>query len=142
MRDYRVKAFEPYHYIMLNKYADMDSETILKRFESNGNVGRSGYCDNELLVCAGIMMPWQGYGISWALLSPNASKHPHFVHKAVLEGLHYFINRFKLRRVEANVNIQEEKARRWATHLGFREESVMPAYGPNGETFIRYVIIK
>jgi hypothetical protein len=137
MRHYEVRAFAPYHYAMLG-----GEEATVKRFESNNNVGRSGYCNDELLVCAGIMMPWSGYGISWAMLSPNAKRHYHFVHRAVLEGLNYFIAAHRLRRVEANVDARSDDAKHWATHLGFVFESWMPSYGPNGETFIKYVRIK
>lgn len=118
----------------------MDSDRIAHNFANNGNVGRSGFCDNKLLVCAGLLVPWHGLGIAWALLSVDAAQHRYFVHKAVVEGLQYFIYRLKLKRIEANVNELLPQAKSWVRHLGFVEESVMPLYGPSGETFIKYVM--
>lgn len=146
-----MRAFEAHHYIMLKDDLEahfgfnglqLDAERIARNFANNGNVGRSGFCNDQLLVTAGIMMPWSGCGVAWALLSGDAKHHVHFVHRAVLEGLHYFIDRFQLRRVEANVDLNVEPAVRWVLKLGFKAESIMPNYGPKGEVFAKYVILK
>lgn len=147
MRSYEVRPFEPHHYIMLvedpkSTYSmhgiNSDPLAVAQLFKKH--FGRSGFCNNELLVCAGVMLPWPGYGVAWALLSSNARKHPWFVHRAVKEGLQYFIKRLGLRRVEANVNEGLPHALKWVLKLGFEEESVMPKYGPRGETFRKFVI--
>jgi len=142
---YEVRPFETHHYLMLIDdlgSIGMDFEKLAANFANNGNYGRSGFCNNELLVCAGIMSPWPHTGVAWALLSSKAKHHVHFVHKAVKEGLWYFIHRFKLNRVEANVCDDLTKAKHWVERLGFEEESTMPKYGPHGETFKRYVILR
>ncbi len=151
MRNYQVRPFETHHYLMLMddinstfgmRDVQIDFEKIAANFANNGNYGRSGFCDGELLVSAGIMCPWPGLGVAWAIISGNGRKHNYFVHKAVLEGLQYFSDRLKLRRIEANVCDDIEIAKLWVLHLGFCEESVMPKYGPRGETFRKYVILK
>lgn len=151
MRRYEVKPFETHHYMMIAddnastfgmRGLQIDFQKIANNFANNGNYGRSGFCDGELLVCAGIMSQWPGVGVAWALISGNGRKHYHFVHRAVREGLEYFIQRLKLNRVEANVNDDLEAAKRWVEVLGFSEESVMPKYGPRGETFRKYVILR
>ncbi len=149
MRDYQVRAFEPHHYVMLAEDPksifnglDLDFKRIAANFANNGSYGRSGFCNSELLVSAGVMTPWPHYGVAWAILASNAANHPFFVHRAVAEGLWYFIHRLKLQRLEANVCDDLPQAKRWATHLGFYEESIMPKYGPRGETFRKYVILR
>lgn len=150
MTNYEVRAFEAHHYLMIKDDLEsaygirldyLDSARIAHNFANNGNVGRSGFYCNRLLICAGIMMPWRGLGTAWAMLSSEAKNHPYFVHKAVMEGLEYFILRFKLKRVEANVSDELDPAKRWVERIGFIEESKMPCYGPRGETFIRYVML-
>lgn len=121
---------------------DFDTERTAHNFANNFNVGRSGFVNDTLLVSAGIMIPWNNCGIAWALLGPQAKNHHFFVFKAISEGLFYFTHKFKLRRIEANVESSLEPAKRLVKHLGFVEESIMPKYGPKGETFIKYVILR
>lgn len=151
MRNYEVRPFEPYHYLMLAespkssfslRHLNIDPDKLIARFSGDECYGRSGFCNGELLICAGVLAPWPNRGIAWALLSDSAKRHIHFIHKAVLEGLEYFIFRLKLHRIEADVCDDLPKAQEWAKHLGFVEESIMPNYGPRGETFIKYVILR
>jgi len=118
----------------------VDKERLAAKFSSEFNVGMTGFYDNEVLGCAGIIMPWRHVGIAWALISQKGREHKFFVHRAVKFYLYQYIQRLQLRRVEANVIADLNVARRWARSLGFREESMMIKYGPNGETYMRYVM--
>lgn len=147
MSAYELRLFEPHHYIMLaesieaarGRQLDGDKARMARAFDTNG-LARSGFYQNALIVTAGVFTPWQGYGVAWALLAPNAKRHAFFIHKVVKQGLAEFTYRLKLRRLEANVDAALPQAVRWVEKLGFTEESIMPKYGPQGQTFRKFVI--
>lgn len=95
--------------------------------------------DGTLCACAGIVVPWPGLGMAWAVVSPVGTRHPVGVHRAVLWGLHYLARDMGLRRVETTVRADFPRGRRWAQALGFQEESLMPKYGADGSDHLRYV---
>ena len=119
----------------------VDNVSVARQFAWNSNVGRSGFFQNQLLGCAGIVIPWPGYGIAWAMLSRTAKFHKVFIHRSVLTTLDHFIHARQLRRVEANVDAHQATAMQWVERLGFKFESSMPNYGPKGELFYKYVIL-
>ena len=141
---YELRAFEPHHYIMLAEDIDvgLNVPRLARAFANATCVGHSGFYDNALIACGGIMMPWPGYGVAWALLAPAARDHAVFVHRHFYKAIKFYLNDLKLRRLEANVCESTPKAIAWIERLGFIEESTMPGYGPQGETFRKFVILK
>jgi len=145
---YSLRPFEPWHYVMLaetieaarGRMLDGDKARMARSFDTEG-LARSGFCDNALIVTAGVFTPWTGYGITWALVVPNAQRHARFIHTVVKQGLSEFIFRLKLRRLEANVDESQAQAIKWVEKLGFEEESTMPKFGPQGQTFRKFVIL-
>jgi RimJ/RimL family protein N-acetyltransferase len=96
--------------------------------------------DNEgrIIGCAGIIKIWTGRGEAWALFGGGWQRHYIGITKAVLRGLRLS----NLRRIEANVRADFDKAQAWITYLGFNEEGYMRKYGADGADFIRYARIR
>lgn len=122
-------------------------EDVTLRVSSPREIGRlyarygpaySMWIDGQIAGCAGVMIPWDGHGDAWAILTPLGRRHPGLVHRAVREHFARIRTDYKLRRVQADVIADFTAGRRWAEHLGLHLEGLMPAFGPKGETFARY----
>ena len=92
-----------------------------------------------VLGCAGVVSPWPGRGMMWALFSEDIG--PHFV------AVHWFARRFirdcGIRRLEATVAVEFESGHRWARLLGFRQEiKRMEGYLPTGGAASLYSLVR
>lgn len=151
--DYKIKAFETWHYMALNDAIEQDrgltatlsmqAQRIARDFRERG-VGRSLFYKDSVIACGGVMTAWPGLGFTWAVISPMARQRPHMLvmHYMVQEYLEDYIVMFNYRRIEANVNANFVIGQKWVQRLGFVKESEMPCFGPNGEDFIKYVIVR
>lgn len=148
-RAFRVTPFRPEDYLAV--IAEILVEPLPERLlvdrgresETFATAGPAwtGWCKERAVACAGVMLPWPGYGVAWALVTRWARDEAGMdIHRAVVRGLRDVIRTHALRRVEANVDASFGLGRRWVTALGFTEESVMPHYGPEGQTFVKYVL--
>jgi hypothetical protein len=106
---------------------------------ADGGPGYTLCFDGYPVASAGIVVPWDGLGIAWALVSASA-RQGSALHRVVRWGLREIIRTRQLRRVEAVVRADYWVGRRWLQVLGFEEESQMPHYGPTGEDFVRVVL--
>jgi hypothetical protein len=93
-----------------------------------------------LLACAGIIIPWKGIADAWMLPTRNIARHPKFLVSTVRRFLASSAEALDLVRIEAVVDSGFLAGRRFADFLGFERESEMPLFGPNRETYIRYVL--
>lgn len=108
----------------------------------NGGPAYSGWLDGHLVGCAGLVIPWQGRAEGWAVFTPFGRQHAGLVHRAVYRGLQRLIKEHGLRRIQGDTFATYLTGCRWLERLGFERESLMPLYGPNGETFARYVWLR
>lgn len=89
----------------------------------------------DVIGCAGVIEFWPGRSQAWALLSDTFPVYLRDVHRAVK----LFMKSYEVARLECVVDPRNDKALRWAEHLGFSFESVMKRYTPNGDTQIMMV---
>lgn len=101
----------------------------------------TGWVDGKAAFSAGLYVKWRGSGEVWALTSKLVEKHPIWFHSSVVRFLKETVEKHNLWRVEAVIQAEHLVSCRWAAHLGFIEEGTSPAFGPSGETFIRYAKI-
>lgn len=95
---------------------------------------RSLVIDGQLLAVFGVWPMWPGVGRCWSMLPQESlRRYPKSIHKAVSTELANFIEREKLRRVEAIVFDGHEVGHRWIRRLGFEHEGLMRAYAIGGE---------
>jgi hypothetical protein len=128
---------EDYEKLMSGSTVDLSG---LSQFMKVRGPAYTGRIDDEIAICAGVLIPWPGLGEAWAVLSDLGRQHPLFVHRRVARVLRSIIRECHLNRIQCGVDISFSVGREWVERLGFRPESVMPQYGPKGETFVRYVI--
>lgn len=94
----------------------------------------TGVVDGAPIVCAGTIEQWPGRHIAWAYLVDETRPHMLWITREVLAQLEQVKGR-----VECTVRRDFEPGRRWARLLGFRPESILKKYGPEGEDHIGYV---
>jgi hypothetical protein len=141
----RVTPFVPSDYVEAHAAlwtggADfVDREAVARHYAASPAF--SARLDGVLLASAGIDIHWAGLGTAWAIITPAGCQHYLRVHRAVLAGLRQIIADRGLRRVQAHVQADNFRARRWVEALGFAEEATLPAYGPSGESFVLAALI-
>jgi hypothetical protein len=105
------------------------------------SVARTVTHDGVVLGCAGLLRKWEGLAEAWLLIDPAArERHGLVVARMVKRELGQMMQPF--RRIEADVLEGWALGLDFVAWLGFHVESVMRAYGPRGETFVKCVIIR
>jgi hypothetical protein len=108
----------------------------------DGGPALSFFWKGKLVMVGGIVSPWPRSGEAWAILAPEASECVVSLNRSVRRVVHGFRRGMGLNRLQAHVEEGFHKGNRWATWMGFKEEGRMPKFGPEGETFVRYVILE
>lgn len=92
----------------------------------------------------GINPYWQGVAELWTFILDPAPliRFKKSFHRCANIILDYFIAEHNLHRLQATVLQRFYKGRKWIVRLGFHDEGLMEAYGPNGENHIRYARIE
>ena len=88
-------------------------------------VGYTAFHDGTIVALGGVIM------------SKNAYQLPISMARATANLIDSFYNDNKLVRIQASVNVNDNKSISFAKWLGFKEEGVMKQYGPNGDDYIR-----
>lgn len=99
----------------------------------------SVFCDGELVIAGGFVVPYEGLVEAWTIPGPAFRKH----HKLALKETKYALSMMAplgTRRLQALVMNDHEAGHRWARHIGFKLESVMQRYGKKGEDVAMYVM--
>lgn len=116
--------------------------TLGKFYEESGPA-YTALLDGTSVACAGMRFIQPGVGEVWAYVSPRVGevkKEFHTTAKGILEDV---IRAFKLRRVQAGILTSAEPMfGRWLRALGFSNPVSLEAWGPNGEDFLMYSIIR
>lgn len=93
--------------------------------------------DDILCVC-GVVLMGNGNGEAWSLMSPMISKYPVTLSKCMIRCLNDSIQVENLKRVQAIVNPDHEKAKRFMEFLGFSLEGTLKGFGVNKEDLLMY----
>lgn len=93
------------------------------------------------VVCGGILLYWTGVAEIWFHGTEEATRHPVPVFRNSKRLVRQWITQFKLHRVQLTIDESFTASYRFAEALGFTLESRMAKYGPDGETFLRYVLL-
>jgi len=135
-----IEPFEPWHLawlILQPEQAPMRPFLTLAYGEQlrSGGPCYTAWAGTTLVACAGIGHCWEGRAQVWSLMSVHLPTYKLAIHRAVKT----FLRDFRIRRLELELDPTFPRAVAWATALGFQYESTMPAYGPQGEVYDRYV---
>lgn len=113
-----------------------------RRKEESGP-GWTMWADDEVVGCAGVMIPWPGVGHAWLLPSPHLAKFPRTVVMTVAHTLYDMIEKLKLRRIDCEVQVGFTTGERFIRALGFVPFGpVRERWGPNDDDYQPYVILQ
>lgn len=107
-----------------------------------GSPGFTGYCGDQFVAAAGIVIPYPGLGEGWAVVGPLAVKHRVWFHRTTLRFMVRFMKDLNLNRLQATVRADWPTGIRWAKHLGFQPETTLRKFGRNGEDMMMFSILK
>jgi RimJ/RimL family protein N-acetyltransferase len=110
------------------------------RLVSRRGVGFSGWVDDRLAGCAGLLPLWPGVAEAWLAPTALGRAYPVFLCRSVRNVLRMAVRDWGLWRVQADVVADHGAGIAFVERLGFRPESVMRRYGPKGEDFLRYAM--
>ncbi len=117
-----------------------DVSQFTKIYESQG-MSFTAMVDSKPIASGGVFVVWQGLGEAWTFTTKEVEKNPLFFHRSAYKVLHETIKEFDLRRVQTTVMEGHTTSQAWLERLGFVEESRMPLYGPEGQTYIRFAML-
>ena len=100
----------------------------------------TGRVNGKVVAICGVTTLYSHHAEAWSYLHTSALPYKYWLHRAVSRVLHRYVLEANLWRVQAVADITNEAAGRWLERLGVEQESVMPLYGPQGETMSRYVL--
>lgn len=96
----------------------------------------------RVIGCGGVIRLWGRVGEGWTILGAEIAEHPVWLHRTVRTMLRDIFDGMGLDRLQVNVLAASERNCRWVNRLGFQPEGLMKRFGPNGEDFVRYAMIR
>ncbi len=78
--------------------------------------------DGQILCCAGLLMPWAGFGQVWMVIGDDLGAHGFWVSKTVRRLLDDLSKRNQLHRLEAVALEESPRNQQWLEWLGFTSE--------------------
>ncbi len=100
----------------------------------------SGFRDDEVILCAGILPQWEGRAIVWALLADSVGRcDMMWIHRQTLWFLDTQVKNY--RRIEAHVDELFTAAHKWVRMLKFESEGLMRHFDPLGRDMRLYARI-
>lgn len=91
------------------------------------------------IVCGGMFLLWTGVGEYWFHGTWEAAQHPVPVFRNAKRLVDTWARLHRLHRLQVTVEEQFAVSVRFVEALGFTLEGRMERYGPNQETFLRFV---
>lgn len=95
--------------------------------------------DEFPVAVMGVVPVWRGLGEAWFLGSDAMEKYPKVILKLARDTISCCSLYYDLHRIESCVDETFIKGKNFIEHLGFHLEGAAPNYGPDRETYIRYV---
>lgn len=90
-----------------------------------------------VLAVGGVHVMWFGAGEAWVLVSPEAMAVPTTFARYTKRAFDSILQDTELRRVQASIHVDDDRAYRFAEWLGFENEGVMRKYGVEGDDYYR-----
>lgn len=113
--------------------------SMIRDYASRG-VALTLLWDDRPIACGGVILLWPGLGEGWMYLGSDIREHAFAFHRGTVRMIRRLSEELHLRRLQVTAPLWHTETHGWLERLGFREESRMPHYGPEGETYIRFVL--
>ena len=119
------------------KHVDKDLDKHLK--DAQKGCCFTGFSENKIIGCAGIMPLWNGVGHAWVVMGSDYKNNRIWLHRHIKNMFIKIAIGKEFKRVQANVQAGFKEGVRWIEALGFHRESKLEKYGPAGEDHYMYV---
>src|SRR2546422_1345571 len=96
--------------------------------------------DGNIICCYGFAPMMRGCAEAWMVMSPEGKVSPLMALRYAKQVIGTIMQAGLFRRVQAVGEEGQAGHRDWVEHLGVKIEGVMLKYGPNGETYLRFVM--
>lgn len=136
-----VVPMQEHHVRAINPQEAQSGQSVEERVRDAMLMAKTGSAwavvgEEGVMCIAGVQGQWQGRGVAWCLLDKRAAKRMLAMTRTVLrylDGLNYA-------RLEMYVDAGFHEGCRWATMLGFKNETpnAMPNFLPNGNAAYMY----
>mgnify|MGYP005628823627 FL=1 len=90
-----------------------------------------------ILAVGGVHVMWFGAGEGWVLVSPECLDVPASFARYTRRAFDGILQETQLRRVQASIHVDDNRAYRFARWLGFEDEGLMRKYGVDGDDYFR-----
>lgn len=146
----RIEPFKPEHIEHITgregvewSWIGSSPSAIAQQHWEEGHPAWTAFDDDRILGCGGIALLWKGVALAWLWLNSELTeKHSFWFHKTIKTKLEEISKEYNLIRIQCVVDENFAAGNQWIKSLGFKEECRMRKYGPNGETYIMYALIK
>lgn len=116
---------------------EFSGESRMGLASHNNIVGYTLEQGNEILAVGGVHIMWFGVGEAWLLVSPKALEKPVALARYSKQLLNAIVGKTDIRRIQASVHCDDERAFQFANWLGFDYEGKMRKYGVEGDDYYR-----
>ena len=140
MLNYR--PFEKSDVIQIPLDYELDGESRVAMVSHKDIVGYTLLWNDEVIAVGGVHMMWFGVGEGWLLVSPEAMKRPIALARYTKRLLHDIMSETQVRRVQASVHVDDNRAYLFAEWLGFENEGIMRKFGVEGDDYTRLARVK
>jgi hypothetical protein len=88
----------------------------------------TGYIDGDIFAIGVLNILWPGVGEVWVIGSPTVPKYKFSYVRSIKFYLKYFREKYKLKRVQAQIVADYDMLKRFAEKLGFKYEGTLHNY--------------
>ena len=105
--------------------------------------GYTMWVDGEIIGCLVFArLMYQGVAEVLIRMSKNVEHHKLSMHRMAKKNCDKAQEIHGLHRLEARIAEDATRNRRWAESIGFKQEGVLEAFGPNGMNYIQYARVR
>lgn len=135
-----VRAFQPADADAIINRDGRQSSTWNVIRQSQRGPSFTAVVDGTPIACGGLMLPWDGVGMAWMILSEEAAWHWIWLSKTTKRTLRLLVRLHGLHRVEAMALEESPGNQRWLAWLGFgrEQDGVARQYLADQRSMIRY----
>jgi len=111
---------------------------VAKMIDHQATMGPSAttFLDGKPVAVFGMVPIWSGVGEAWMIADDAARKHPIRMTKIARLVMDILMISEGLRRLQITVRTTDRRAEKWARAIGFEQEAVLRAYGPDGVDYL------
>lgn len=107
---------------------------VARMIDNQAEMGPSAtaFLDGRPVAVFGMVPIWTGVGEAWMIADDRARERPILMTKLARTVMDILVISQRLRRLQITVRTTDRRAVKWGRAIGFEQEAVLKAYGPDG----------